>query len=151
MKITTIRSFSVCMFGKVEGFPIICLSPRVSLYHQRTFPPLHHSFTMAENHIPPAADNASASTSPVSSTNKKSPNKKVKQPKRARGTMAIRLLLDHEHALTLAKVQLERAGEEIYEIPDLVEMALDRFMDYLQIKKGVNFLGTVPKKEAPVK
>lgn len=65
--------------------------------------------------------------------------------------MAIRLLLDHEHALTLAKVQLERAGEEIYEIPDLVEMALDRFMDYLQIKKGVNFLGTVPKKEAPAK
>jgi hypothetical protein len=106
---------------------------------------------MAENQESPDAENASTPASSSTPTSKRSTSKKSETTKRKPGKMTVRLLLDHEHALTLASVQLARAGEEVYTIPQMIEQALDRYMDYLQIKKGVDFLGTVPKKAPPAK
>jgi hypothetical protein len=71
--------------------------------------------------------------------------------KKVYGKMTFRLPLDYEHALTLASVQLQRAGEEIYTIQEQIEFAVERYTDYLQIKKGVELLGAVPKKPSSSK
>jgi len=65
--------------------------------------------------------------------------------------MTVRLLVDHEHALRVASVQLERKGEEIHTPQQLVDHAMERYMDYLQVKQGVDLLGIVPKKTQPTK
>jgi hypothetical protein len=92
-----------------------------------------------------------SSTSSPATTGKSVASKKLKAPKRVYGKMTVRLLLDHEHALRLTSVQLERKGEEIHTPQQLVDLAMDRFMEYLQVKKEVDLLGIIPKKTQPAK
>jgi hypothetical protein len=91
-----------------------------------------------EIRITPAPASSSAATG------KSAAGKKIKPPKRVYSKTNVRLLVDHDHALRLASVQLERAGEEIYTYPQLVDMAMERFMGYLQAKWKVNLLGITP-------
>ncbi len=86
-----------------------------------------------------------------SSTGKRITGKKPEAAKKKYGRMTFRLPLNYEHALLLATVQLERAGEEIHTLPQMIEQALERYTDYLQVKKNVDFLGIVPKKILPSK
>jgi hypothetical protein len=92
-----------------------------------------------------------SSTSSPAATGKSVASKKLKSPKRTYGKMTVRLLVDHEHALRVASVQLERKGEEIHTPQQLVDHAMERYMDYLQVKQGVDLLGIVPKKTQPTK
>jgi hypothetical protein len=105
---------------------------------------------MSEN--PEIHVSASTSTSTNSlAASKPITGKKKPAIKKIYGKMTFRLPLDYEHALTLASVQLQRAGEEIYTVQEQIELAVERFTDYLQVKKGVDFLGAVPKKTSPSK
>ncbi|MGI4824405.1 MAG: hypothetical protein ACRYFV_24610 [Janthinobacterium lividum] len=105
---------------------------------------------MSENQEIPASGSTPTSTNSLAA-GKPITGKKKPAIKKVYGKMTFRLPLDYEHALTLASVQLQRAGEELYTVQEQVELAVERFTDYLQIKKGVDLLGAVPKKPSPSK
>lgn len=102
----------------------------------------------SESHQP---ENGLAPTSSSASTSKRTAGKKLEIPKRKYGKTTFRLPLNYEHALVLARVQLERAGEEIHTIPQMIEQAIERYTDFLRVKKSVDFLGVIPTKIVPPK
>lgn len=67
--------------------------------------------------------------------------------------MSVRLLVDHEHALRLASVLLERAEDPIHTLQQMVDEAMGRYLAFLQAKKNIDFQGIVPdpKKPGPAK
>jgi hypothetical protein len=93
----------------------------------------------------------SASTRLPAVTRKSAADKKLKAPDREYGKLKLPLLVDHEHALRIASVLLERAGEEIYTHEQLHDLAMDRFMEYLKVKKGLDFQEIFTKKLQPSK
>jgi hypothetical protein len=95
----------------------------------------------SESQQPKTTSLASAAT-----TSKSVIVKKLKALKTLYGKLSFRLLIDHEHALRIASVQLERKGEEIYTPQQMVDHAMERYLDYLQVKKDVDLMGIVPKK-----
>lgn len=108
-----------------------------------------HLFTMSENQDLPEPNNTP--TNSPANTGKATSGKKLKTPKRAYGKMRVSLLVDHEHILRIASVILERNGEDIHTPQQLVDLAMDRFMDYLKIKKGIDAQELFSKKPIPSK
>lgn len=104
---------------------------------------------MSENQDLPETNNTP--TNSPANTGKSTSGKKLKTPKRAYGKMRVSLLVDHEHILRIASVILERNGEEIHTPQQLVDLAMDRFMDYLKIKKGIDAQELFSKKPLPPK
>lgn len=84
-------------------------------------------------------------------TGKTQSDKKSKPVKSAYAKTSVRLLVDHDHALRLASVLLERLGEPIHTMQAMVDEAITRYTDFLQIKKGIDFQGIVPKKSTTTK
>jgi predicted DNA-binding protein len=105
---------------------------------------------MPDNLETPASGSTPVSTN-SSAAGKPATGKKKQAVKKVYGKMSFRLPLALEQALILASVQLQIAGEENYTVQEQIEQAVDRFTDYLQIKKNVELLGVVPKKPAPSK
>lgn len=62
------------------------------------------------------------------------------------GKLSVRLLVDHEHALRLASVLLERAGDPVHTVQQMVDDAMGRYVNLLQTKKNIDFQGIIPKK-----
>lgn len=65
--------------------------------------------------------------------------------------MRVSLLRDHEHVLRIASVIFERNDEEIHEPQQLVDLAMDRFMDYLKIKRGIDIQELLSKQPTSAK
>ena len=87
----------------------------------------------------------------IPTTGKTQSSKKAKPVKSAYAKTSVRLLVDHDHALRLASVLLERLGEPIHTMQAMVDEAISRYTDFLQIKKGIDFQGIVPKKSTTTK
>ena len=92
-----------------------------------------------------------AHSPPIPTTGKTQSGKKTKPVKNAYAKASVKLLIDHDHALRLASVLLERLGEPIHTTQAMVDEAMSRYMDFLQIKKGIDFQGIVPKKSTTTK
>ncbi|WP_156109428.1 hypothetical protein [Hymenobacter sp. APR13] len=88
---------------------------------------------------------------PTSSSGKAQSSKKAKPVKSAYVKTSVRLLVDHDHALRLASVLLERLGEPVHTMQAMVDEAISRYTDFLQIRKGIDFQGIVPKKTTATK
>ena len=104
---------------------------------------------MAEANQTPEQENTQSS--PIPTIGKTQSGKKAKPVKSAYAKTSVRLLVDHDHALRLASVLLERLGEPIHTIQAMVDEAIARYTDFLQIKKGIDFQGIVPKKSTTTK
>lgn len=104
---------------------------------------------MAENTQFPESENTLPSSSPA--TGKSQGGKKAKAAKATHVKTTVRLLVDHDHALRLASVLLERAEDPIHTIQAMVDDALSRYTAYLEVKKGIDFQGILPKKPVPSK
>lgn len=87
----------------------------------------------------------------IPTTGKTQSGKKAKPVKSAYSKTSVRLLVDHDHALRLASVLLERLGEPIHTMQAMVDEAISRYTDFLQIKKGIKFQGIVPEKTTTTK
>lgn len=92
-----------------------------------------------------------ASSPSIPTTGRTLSGKKTKPVKSAYAKTSVRLLVDHEHALRLASVLLERLGEPIHTMQAMVDEAISRYTDFLQIKKGIKFQGIVPEKTTATK
>jgi uncharacterized protein (DUF305 family) len=93
---------------------------------------------LSESQNPPPVSSASASKSPVS--------KKQQAKKSTHVKSAVHMLVDHDHALRLASILLQRDNDPIYEMQQMVDEALARYIDYLHNKKNINFLGIITHK-----
>ena len=87
----------------------------------------------------------------IPTTGKTQSGKKAKPVKSPYAKTSVRLLIDHDHALRLASVLLERLGEPIHTMQAMVDEAISRYTDFLQIKKGIKFQGIVPEKTTTTK
>lgn len=101
---------------------------------------------MSENQEPQENEAAPAPTSLPATTKKSASSKKIQAPSKTYGKLKLPLLLEHEHVLRVASVFLERAGEEIYSHEDLHDLAMERFMEFLKVKKGLDFKEIFAKK-----
>ena len=63
----------------------------------------------------------------------------------------LRLRVDHEHALRIASVFLQRKGDPIHTQQQMMDEAMERYTLYLQTKKDINFLGIIPDKPSSTK
>ena len=104
---------------------------------------------MTETNQSPEQEIARPLSGPV--TGKTQSDKKSKTVKSAYAKTSVRLLIDHDHALRLASVLLERLGEPIHTMQAMVDEAITRYTYFLQIKKGIDFQGIVPKKSTTTK
>ncbi|MDQ2770748.1 MAG: hypothetical protein M3Y54_09625 [Bacteroidota bacterium] len=111
---------------------------------------IFYSFTQMSD-TPQLPEQGNTRSSAISTTGKSQGAKKPKPVKSGYAKTSVRLLIDHDHALRLASVLLERMGEPIHTIQAMVDEAMSRYMDFLQIKKGIDFQGIVPKKTPPTK
>ena len=104
---------------------------------------------MSENPLPSESQN----TPPTSraSASKPTVSKKSKVDKNAYVKTALHLKVDHEHALRIASVQLQRKGDPIHTQQQMMDEAMERYTLYLQSKKDINFLGIIPDKPSPTK
>ena len=100
---------------------------------------------------PQVSEQGNTRQSAIPTTGRSQGAKKAKPAKSAYAKTSVRLLIDHDHALRLASVLLERLGEPVHTIQAMVDEAMSRYMDFLQIKKNIDFQGIVPKKTAPTK
>lgn len=99
---------------------------------------------MAETTQSPESEKSTPSSSPA--TGKLQGGKNPKVVKGTYVKTSVRLLVDHDHALRLASVLLERSKDPIHTMQAMFDEAIARYTDYLQIKKGIDFQGIVPKK-----
>lgn len=101
---------------------------------------------MSEKQESQETEATSASISQSATTKKSTASKKLQAPKKVYGKMKLPLLLEHEHVLRVASVLLEREGEEVYTHEDLHDLAMERFMEYLKVKKNLDFKEIFAKK-----
>jgi hypothetical protein len=94
---------------------------------------------MSENQESQETGATSASANQSAPIKKSAASKKLEAPKKVYGKLKLPLLLEHEHVLRVASVFLEREGEEVHTHEDLHDLAMERFMEYLKVKKGLDF------------